>query len=189
MSAPLSADPVPLCVDMDGTLVRGDIFFLTCLRMLWRKPWLFPQALWWLRKGRPYLKDQISRRVSLPSKSIPLRQGFLSWLRQQADGGRTVLLVTAGNEHAARMVAEAAGVFDEVLASTATLHLKGSRKGAALRERFGENGFDYVGDSRPDFKVWEHARRAYIIGFRANGLAKVLAGRFPDKHIEVLPPD
>ena len=39
-------------------------------------------------------------------------------------------------------------------------------KGAFLAEHFSATGFDYVGDSAADLKVWRHARGAYVLAVR-----------------------
>ena len=49
--------------------------------------------------------------------------------------------------------------------------LTGSRKAEALVERFGEGGFDYDGNARPDVAVWAHARAAIV----CNAPARVTA--------------
>src|SRR3954462_14230339 len=48
---------LPLCVDMDGTLIRTDTFFESLFRLLRKHPgfiWQIP-ALW--RRGRAYVKQ------------------------------------------------------------------------------------------------------------------------------------
>jgi 4-hydroxybenzoate polyprenyltransferase len=49
------------------------------------------------------------------------------------------------------------------MGSTSENHLTGKNKAVALCARFGENGFDYLGDSPRDLPVWEKARHAYFV--------------------------
>jgi 4-hydroxybenzoate polyprenyltransferase len=62
-----------------------------------------------------------------------------------------------------------------VLASDAE-NLKGARKRAALVARFGERGFEYVGDARADLTVWESAAAGSLAG-ASRGLRSALTQR------------
>jgi 4-hydroxybenzoate polyprenyltransferase len=55
------------------------------------------------------------------------------------------------------------GLFDEVLATSATLNLKAGAKRDALVSRYGERGFDYVGNDWPDVPVWRAAAQAHVV--------------------------
>ncbi len=48
-------------------------------------------------------------------------------------------------------------VFDEVMASSRTTNLIATAKADALVARFGQFGFDYIGDSRANIPVWAQA--------------------------------
>lgn len=50
------------------------------------------------------------------------------------------------------------------MASDGVNNLAGRTKGAALVERFGERGFDYVGNSAVDLHVWQRAAGAVVVG-------------------------
>jgi 4-hydroxybenzoate polyprenyltransferase len=50
------------------------------------------------------------------------------------------------------------------MATDERTNLKGSNKRRALVAAFGENGFDYAGDSRADLAVWRHASSAWLVG-------------------------
>ena len=81
---------------------------------------------------------------------------------QQAEG-RTRVLCTASDAHYAHAIAAHLGVFDRVLASDGDTNLAGERKAAALREAFGERGFDYAGNAEVDLPVWRQARKAWVV--------------------------
>ena len=60
-------------------------------------------------------------------------------------------------------MAEHLGLFDEVIASDGSHNLKGEAKARALIERFGLQGFAYVGNDAPDLPVWKAARSAVVV--------------------------
>jgi 4-hydroxybenzoate polyprenyltransferase len=75
-----------------------------------------------------------------------------------------LVLVTAADRRIAEALAARTDLFDEVLASDGVLNLKGQAKATALVARFGQGGFDYVGDARVDLPVWQAARQAIVVG-------------------------
>ena len=78
-----SAASVPLCVDLDGTLLRTDSLHEALVSALRRAPWLvFALPFWWLR-GRAALKREIARRASLDPALLPYDSGVLELIRAE----------------------------------------------------------------------------------------------------------
>lgn len=166
----MSAAPIPLCVDLDGTLIRSDLLFESALSLLRRNPfYLFAFALW-LAGGRARLKREIALRAEVDPAVLPYDERVIAWLREQ-QGQRPQVLCTASDATLAEGVAAHLGLFDTVLASDGRRNLAGGEKGAALRERYGERGFDYAGNEFRDLKIWQHARRAVVVN-GGRGLAR-----------------
>jgi len=154
---------VPLCVDLDGTLIKTDLLWESLAQLLRRNPFqLFPVLIWWLR-GRAFLKQQLARRVSIDPAGLPYNESFLAFLREQKRAGRKLVLVTASDRDMALPVASHVGLFDEVLASDGRINLRGKNKLHAVTEQFGERGFDYAGNSSADLAVWRGARMAIVV--------------------------
>jgi 4-hydroxybenzoate polyprenyltransferase len=82
-----------------------------------------------------------------------------------------IVLCTATDTSVAERVAAHVGLFDEVIASDGRINAKGEAKAALLVARFGERGFDYVGNESVDLAVWKRARRAIVVSPDA-GLAE-----------------
>lgn len=154
---------VPLCVDLDGTLIKTDLLWESLARLLRRNPfWLVPVLFWWTR-GRAFLKQRLARRVTIDPASLPYKQPFLAFLREQKNAGRKLILATASDRDMVMPVANYIGLFDEVLASDGRSNLRGQNKLNALIEKFGERGFDYAGNSSADLAVWRGARLAIVV--------------------------
>ena len=154
---------VPICVDLDGTLIRADMAFETLLAVLRRKPWLALAMPFWLLRGRAAFKDRLAAGADFDPAALPYNEPLLAWLREQRSQGQHLVLATASNRRVAERIAEYLGLFDEVLASDATRNLKGEEKRRRLTERFGSKGFDYVGNSDADVAVWSEARSAVLV--------------------------
>jgi len=133
----------------------------------------------WLMGGKASLKRKLADRASFNPASLPYNEELLAWLEAQREEGRTLILCTASDTAIANAIAEHLGVFDEVMASNGDVNLAGRHKAAALEQRYGARGFDYVGNSNADLAVWERARRAIVVNApdalvrKARGLCEV----------------
>lgn len=157
--------PVPLCIDLDGTLCRSDTLVEALLAVLKHQPWVALLLPLWLLSGRAAFKQKIAERAALNPGDLPWRDDLLQDLQQERQRGRSIYLVTGADQRVARACADHhPGLFDGVIASDGRTNLTGSRKRAALVERFGERGFDYAGDATVDLKVWASARAAWVAG-------------------------
>ncbi|MEJ5329227.1 MAG: UbiA family prenyltransferase [Desulfobaccales bacterium] len=163
----------PLCVDLDGTLVRTDTLLESLLILLKSRPWLFFLLPIWLLQGRAATKRRLAELVDLPVDTLPYHQDLLRLLRDEGGRGRTLVLATGADERLAQRVAKHLGCFSEVLASDGRANLTGRRKAQALVARFGSNGFDYAGNDRRDLPVWRHARRALLVAAPARLVRRV----------------
>ena len=56
---------VPLCVDLDGTLVRSDLVWESLLLLLRRNPLQIARLPLWLLRGRAFLKEKIADAVRI----------------------------------------------------------------------------------------------------------------------------
>lgn len=153
---------VPLCVDLDDTLIKTDLLWESFLSLVRAQPWAVLLVPIWLLKGRAHLKRSIARRTKLHIASLPYRDSLLRFLGLEKAAGREVLLVTAGDEILAREITEHLPVFSGYLASDGMTNLKGAAKASMLVGRFGSRGFDYVGDGTTDLPIWKHARKAFL---------------------------
>ncbi len=163
MTGATSEVECPLCVDLDGTLIRSDLLLESVMLLVKRSPLYLLRTPLWLLKGKAVLKAQIARRVELDPAALPYNIEFLEWLQAQHQAGRTLWLCTASNERLAARVASHLGIFDGVMASDDVTNLVGQRKAARLVERFGEHGFDYCGNEARDIPIWIHAREAIVV--------------------------
>ncbi|GHD61782.1 membrane protein [Thalassobaculum fulvum] len=152
---------LPLCVDLDGTLVRTDLLYETLLAALRRRPWIVLALPFWLLAGRAHLKARLVEAAGdgVDIAALPLTEDLVDYLRSERQAGRRIELVSASDRRAVERVAARVGLFDAVFGSDGDTNLKGPVKARALVERHPE-GFVYAGDARADLAVWEHAAGA-----------------------------
>ncbi len=149
----------PLAVDLDGTLIRGDLFGEAMLRLAFAKPWKLPLLLLWLTRGRAHAKAKLAIEFPPDVEALPYDERLIEWLREERAAGRGIALATASDQRAAQAVADHVGVFDRVFASDGRTNLKSRKKAEALAAAY-PGGFVYAGNEHADLKVWAHATGA-----------------------------
>ena len=154
---------LPLCVDLDGTLIQTDSLWESCLRLISQKPFMLFLLPLWLLFGKAGFKDKVSESIVLAPGSLPFNTSLLKYLTQQRLHNRHLVLVTAANEKIAEAVAAHLNVFDEILASDKANNLSGRNKAKALVDRYGDKGFVYAGNANVDLDVWQHAASAIVV--------------------------
>jgi 4-hydroxybenzoate polyprenyltransferase/phosphoserine phosphatase len=156
-------DQIPLCVDLDGTLVRTDMLHEATLELLKRAPLSLARLPGWLAQGKAAMKHRISEAVQVEVAHLPYRREVLDLIEAARAEGRPVVLATASSAQIAEAVARHLGLFDLVLASDGATNLSAEAKAERLVAVFGERGFDYIGNGRADLPVWRRARRVIVV--------------------------
>ncbi|HWU51301.1 MAG TPA: hypothetical protein VN153_00670, partial [Tahibacter sp.] len=82
----MSAAPIPLCVDLDGTLIRSDLLFESALSLLRRNPFYLFAFVVWLAGGRARLKREIALRAEVDPAVLPYDERVIAWLRDHTEG-------------------------------------------------------------------------------------------------------
>ncbi|HVZ96512.1 MAG TPA: UbiA family prenyltransferase [Chitinophagaceae bacterium] len=153
---------VPLVVDLDGTLIKSDLLHEGLFMLIKKNPIIFFQYLVWLLKGKVYFKKQLFKLVHLKYHLLPFNQEILSFLQQESESGRQIVMATASLTTVADKVAEVHPLFSKVY-GTEEINLKGVNKANLLLEEFGQSKFDYIGNSVADIPVFICARYSYIV--------------------------
>ncbi|HEV2263827.1 MAG TPA: UbiA family prenyltransferase [Stellaceae bacterium] len=156
---------LPLCVDLDGTLLRTDVLY---------EQLLFAATHWsllrrlpgWKRQGIARLKQELAVAVPLDVATLPYDSAVVDYLRQQRARGRRLVLATAADRRVAKAVSGHLGLFDEVIASDGRENLRGHAKAARLCALFGERQFCYVGSDDSDLAIWHKAAGAVFANAR-----------------------
>ncbi len=157
------AGDLPLCVDLDGTLLESDTLYEAALALVRNRPLALLSMLLWVFRGKAFLKTRIAEESPLNLHLLPVREDFLLFLQEQYGHGRPLILATAAHRRFADAIAQRLGIFCEVLATDETRNLRGVVKAAILCERFGRGGFDYAANDYSDVAVWKDASAAILV--------------------------
>jgi 4-hydroxybenzoate polyprenyltransferase len=172
---PARAAP-PLCVDLDGSLVKSDTLLDALFQFARRHPlelWRLPM---WLAGGRAHLKTEVALRAPLDAARLPYNTPLLRYLQAEHRAGRSLYLTTGADGALANRVAAHLGIFDGVMASDGVTNLTRGNKLASIESRFGS--FDYVGNSTADLPLLARAgevllanpSRGLLVGLRKRGI-------------------
>lgn len=184
MSPPAERRGPVLAVDLDGTLLRGDLLAEGLVRLVLPRAWRIVGAVGALaRGGRAGLKSWVGNAVELNGLGLPWNSEAVAFCASWAERGGQVVLATAADAQAARRVTSHFPFISRVIGSEGGRNLKGAAKAAGLVEAFGVEGFDYVGDSSADVPVWRAAKNAWLVGTERERTA---FGRELDKPLQTI---
>jgi 4-hydroxybenzoate polyprenyltransferase len=152
----------PLIVDLDGTLIASDLLVEGLFSLVGSHPQMALGVFKSLLKGRAELKHFVVQHGRFDAQSLPYTASVLELIQLAKAEGRPVYLAATSHETQAHAIADHLNLFDGVFATSQTHNLEGNMA-AALVERFGKGGFDYVGNHSDDLAIWEHVSAAYAI--------------------------
>jgi 4-hydroxybenzoate polyprenyltransferase len=158
-----NAAPLPLVVKLDGGLLLTDTLFESVAEHMRRRPlWTMAQLVQ-LPFSIAKVKVRLQRGAVLDIDTLPVNQEVLSYCLRAKASGRPVWLVSAADQEIVNAVAARFALFDRAIGSDGENDNKGASKAAVL-EQEARDGFEYIGDSHADVKVWAKAIAASHVG-------------------------
>lgn len=157
----LNHQKLPICVDLDGTLILRNSFW-SLLRLFFShggtlKELLFPLS-WTL------MKKKVAQRARLSGKSLFFyRDSLVQLLGKLSHNQAKLFLVTGAHQTVADFVGQQIHFFQDVVGSTEHHNLVGEHKAHYLNQRFGPHGFNYIGDSWKDLAVWRFSSHIFVV--------------------------
>jgi 4-hydroxybenzoate polyprenyltransferase len=155
--------PLPLCVDLDGTLLATDCLWESFVQGLKQNPFILFQVPFWLLKGKANLKNHLAQYANFDVIPLPENRRFINWLATQVVLERDLYLVSASDQSLVSAIGDQFGIFKEAIGSRDGLNLRGRNKADYLVERFGKEGFDYAGNDFSDVHIWERSKTAIMV--------------------------
>ncbi|ADW67389.1 UbiA family prenyltransferase [Granulicella tundricola] len=148
----LTPGRLPLCVDLDGTLVKSDTLVDSVLVLARQHPRALLSIPGWLVQGKASFKQHVTNAISLDVSALPYNKPLLEFLFHQHSQGRAIYLATAADRTLADRIAAHYQIFAGVLASDGSHNLAGENKYQAFLQQFGEQ-FSYIGNASPDLPI------------------------------------
>ena len=157
-----AVDTKPLCVDLDGTLVKSDTLIDSLLVLARTHPLLLLRLPMEVLRGKAAFKAFVTDHVALDVAHLPYNRRLLQFLQQEHAGGREIYLATGADGRLALRIADHLGIFSGVLGSDGATNLTGHNKLASLENQFGPGAFAYVGNDTPDLPVMLGAAESMV---------------------------
>ena len=162
---------MPICVDLDGTLISEDITVISVKKFLTQSLWNIFKIMVWYFYGMPYLKKRVAQQINVDVSELTYNRKLLEFLKKKKVEGHKIFLATASDEILANKVADFLKIFDGVFASDGHAYLKAEVKANTLMTIFGEKGFIYAGNSIHDVPVWRKAAESILVNPDADAVA------------------
>lgn len=157
---------IPLILDFDGTLHRGDMMWEAVAYALRHKPWALLVFGWLLlTQGRASAKLMLERVLpEVGTFAVAWNDDVRAFGLAEQAKGREVMVVSGSPEGWVESIVRAAGLDWEVMGTMEPhINLTKHNKAALLVKLFGKQGFDYAGNSADDLPVWAVAREAIVV--------------------------
>ena len=162
----------PLCVDLDGTLIKTDSLYRSFLLLLKKNCLKAVVAVLHLCKGKWAYKRYLADQIHLDPTTLPYNTELLNWLKAEKAKGREIILATASEQRIGERIATYLGLFSTCLGSHGKINLKSRNKAELLNQRYGKGQYDYAGNHHADYPIWQDAHDAIVVNASTTVLKK-----------------
>jgi hypothetical protein len=144
---------IPICVDLDGTLISEDTTIESLRNLFHKSKYDFIKCVVHIYKGIKSIKSHLPENNFLINK-ININTTLLTILKDEITRGRNIVLATAANKHQGQEALSYIPIFDGVIGSNTFTNIRAKQKSIVLMKKFKKTGFIYVGNSFDDIQVW-----------------------------------
>ena len=173
-----------LFVDLDGTLIKEDLSNLAFINLLKQYPLkLTFYLIVFLIRGKPYLKEKISKNYNVPLSKLTFNKSALNYIREVKNRHRVIYLISGSHQILVDQIDQHLKIFFESFGTKNDFNMVGSNKVKFINNKLNILEFDYFGNSKKDLPIWEYCKRIIYTNVSAN-LKKIIKASKLDK-IEV----
>jgi len=155
-----------LVVDLDGSLLKVDLFKESLGKSFLRKPRVFLKTVALAFKSRSEAKNFIAKIFRIEYSTLPYNNSIIDLINNYIGKGYKIILATGATHLYADPIANHLGFFTEVIATNEINNI-GQNKLDAIINEVG-NDFIYLGDSIKDLPIWMHCKKAILVGNNSN---------------------
>ena len=149
-----------LFVDLDGTLIKEDLSNLAFIYCLKRHPLrLMFYLIGFLIKGRPYLKEKISKNYIIPIIELTFNKSAIEYIRDVKNRHRVVYLISGSHQVLVDQIGKHLKLFFESFGTRDNFNMVGKNKVKFINEKLKIIEFDYFGNSKKDLPIWEYCKK------------------------------
>ena len=150
-----------LFVDLDGTLIKEDLSNLAFLYSLKNYPFKTLFYLFvFLFKGKPYLKNKISKNFDIPYENLTFNKTAFDFIREVKNSHREVYLISGSHQILVDQMGKYLNIFFKSFGTRDNFNMVGNNKVRFIKESLKIHDFDYLGNSHKDLPIWRYTKRA-----------------------------
>ena len=150
-----------LFVDLDGTLIKEDLSNLAFSHSLKTRPFkTLLYLLIFLFRGKPYLKDKISKNFNIPFENLTFNKAAFEFIREVKNRHRVVYLISGSHQVLVDQMGKYLNIFFESFGTRDNFNMVGNNKVQFIKENLKIHDFDYLGNSQKDLPIWKYTKRA-----------------------------
>ena len=173
-----------LFVDLDGTLIKEDLSDLAFSHSLKNQPFKTLFYLFvFLFKGKPYLKEKISKNYKIPFNNLTFNKAAFDFIREQKNHHRVVYLISGSHQILVDQIAKYLNIFFEAFGTRNNFNMVGSNKVRFIKENLKINDFDYLCNSHQDLPIWKYTQRAIYTNATPELIKTIQSQDFENKEI------
>ena len=174
-----------LFVDLDGTLIKEDLSNLAFSHSLKNYPFkTLIYLLVFLFKGKPYLKDKISKNFDIPFENLTYNKAAFDFIREVKNRHRVVYLISGSHQILVDQMGNYLNIFFESFGTKDNFNLVGSNKVQFIKENLKIHDFDYIGNSHKDLPIWKYTKRAIYTNASKELIQTIKSQDFENKEIK-----
>tara|TARA_A100001015_G_C15031998_1_gene733856 strand:- start:897 stop:1448 length:552 start_codon:yes stop_codon:yes gene_type:complete len=156
-----------LFVDLDGTLIKEDLSNLAFIAHLKKHPLkLIFHLFVFLIKGKPYLKEKISKNFQVPLSDLNFNKSALKYIRDVKNRHRVVYLISGSHQILVDQIHQHLKIFFESFGTQNNFNMVGINKVTFIKNKLNIHDFQYFGNSMKDIPIWNSCKK--IIYTNAN---------------------
>ena len=173
-----------LFVDLDGTLIKEDLSGLAFSHSLKNFPikTLF-YLLIFLFRGKPYLKDKISKNYTVPFENLTINKAAIDFIKEQKNLHRVVYLISGSHQILVDQMSRHLNIFFESFGTKENFNMVGYNKVRFIKENLNIHDFDYLGNSYKDIPIWKYTKKAIHTNSSQQLIRTIKTLEFEDKEI------
>ncbi|MDB0031767.1 hypothetical protein N9E32_00590 [Alphaproteobacteria bacterium] len=149
-----------LFVDLDGTLIKEDLSDLAFSHSLKNYPFktLFYLFIF-LFKGKPYLKEKISKNFTVPFANLTFNKAALDFIGEVKNRHRVVYLISGSHQTLVDQMDKFLNIFFESFGTRDSFNMVGINKVYFIKNNLKINNFEYLGNSKKDLPIWKNCKK------------------------------
>ena len=149
-----------LFVDLDGTLIKEDLSYLAFKDYFKKNPLkTLYHLIVFLYKGKPYLKEKVSKDFKVPFQNLTFNKSALDYVRDVKNRHRVVYLRSGSHQILVNQFQEQLKIFFESFGTNRNFNMVGQNKVQFINDSLNIDNFDYFGNSKKDLPIWYNCNR------------------------------